>query len=158
MPSHNRKLTERKLSVPESYLFQIDRIMPDYSFGISYSRFDDGAYSEHAHTEIVATCLVPAKLAGRTTTFTLMGDRHLISEEAHPSDEGFGPKSIGSLTMRGERNEYAGRLPFDALASMSALILAGGVQFILLSGSARKRGTSLINYMAFKKEANPEDY
>lgn len=158
MPPRPQKSKSRNPETRDSYLFRIDSILPDYSFGIGHARVDIGSYAEYVHTEIKATCLIPKKLSGRTTRFTLMGDRQLASELVEPSYQENKPIGIGTLTMRGQRNEYMGKLPFDALANLSALILANGFQFILLSGTALQRGTSRIDYIGFKSEADPEDY
>ena len=158
MRSPSRKSTSRSPEERDSYLFRIGNILPDYSFGVGHSRFDLGSYAEYVHTEVIATCLIPKKLAGRTTKFTLMGDRHLASELTEPSYKEHKPNGIGTLIMHGQRSEYTGNLPFDALARLSALILADGFRFILLSGTALQRGTSRIDYIGFKKEADPDEY
>lgn len=158
MTQRARKPAKRTFDTPESYLFQIDRIMPDYSFGIGNSRFDIGSYSEYAHTEIAATCLAPKKLAGRVTRFTLMGNRQIVADLTEPSELERKPNCVGVLTMRGQQSEYSGKLPFDALYSVSASILAKGLRFILLNGPPLQRGSSRIGYIAFKAEIDLDDY
>ena len=154
-------MTRKRPSKPtlESFLFKIESISPDYSFGLGNPRFDRGAYSEHAHTEIVAACLAPKRFAGRATTFTLLGSRD-IAEELRQPDRAFQqPRGVGTLTMRGNRSEYLGSLPLDALLSLTHPIIAGGLAYISLAGF-REHGTSAIrvNYVAFRREVDLDDY
>lgn len=153
------KRTSKSTETVESFLFKIESISPDYSFGLGNPRFDRGAYSEHAHTEIVATCLAPKRFAGRTTAFTLLGSRD-IAEELRQPDKAFQqPRGVGTLTVRGNRSEYLGSLPLDALLNLTQPIIAGGLEYISLAGF-RERGTSAIriNYVAFRREMDLDDY
>jgi hypothetical protein len=61
-------------------------------------------------------------------------------------------RGVGTLTFRGERSEYLGGVPFDALWNVVAAFLAGNLHFIHLHGAAMKNGTSRIRTIAFYEE------
>ena len=156
------QIMPRKRNPPESdqiqtYLFEIKEIIPDYSFGVAHSRFDQGAFGEYAHTEITAICVVPQKLSGRETRFLLIGDRRITQELNKPGSET--PwNGIGTLTMRGTRSEYLGSFPLDVLIGLAPLIQAEWLRFITLSGPQLRHGSSRISHFRFVKHADPDDY
>lgn len=153
------KRTPKRTETLESFLFKIESISPDYNLGVGNPRFDRGAYSEHAHTEIITTCLAPKRFAGRVTTFTLLGERSISEELRKPDRTIQRPLGVGTLTMRGNRSEYLGSVPLDALLSLTQPVLAGGLKYISLAG-LRDRGTSAIrmNYIAFRRDVDLDDY
>lgn len=153
------KRTPKSTETAENFLFKIESINPDYSFGLGNPRFDRGAYSEHAHTEIVTTCLAPKRFAGRATTFTLLAERSISEELSKPDRAIQRPLGVGTLTMRGNRSQYLGSLPLDALLSLTQPVLAGGIKYISFAG-LRDRGSSAIrvNYIAFRREVDLDDY
>ncbi len=156
--------TAKKIRAPkrqiaaESFVFRIDAILPDYSFTVGHERFGDGDYAEHCQTKISATCMVPKRFDGRDTTFTLLGSRRIIDQILKRSPPSDYTPSIGTLTMRGQRSEYLGSIPFDAALALPAITLLGGFKFIFLSGIPIRGGTTQINYMSFGKEFDPDDY
>ena len=158
MPKPRQNRPKQSIESPETFVFRIDAIDPGYSFGVNQMRREPGGYSEHAHTEIVATSMVPEKQAGRTTTFTLIGDRRITADLEKPMEWDKAPYGIGTLTWRGEESRYLGSLPFDALTHVSALIAADALKFIMLSGPPLKRGTTRINYMSFKATTHLDEY
>lgn len=153
-----RSKAKRRRSVEEwgSFLFAIEKVHSHYSFG-NGSRFDRSAFSEYFHPEIDASCLAPEKFKGRMTRFTLIGDRsnerdlweQALADEHH--------SGVGTLTFRGERSEYLGSVPFDALWNVVRTTLAGGFRFIYLHGKAMKNGNARINSIAFYEEFDPDD-
>jgi hypothetical protein len=153
-----RKRKPKQIETAESYLFAIETMRPDYSFGLGDPRFDRGVYSEHAHTEIMATCLVPQKLSGRETRFILIGDRSITAETNDPDRVVQSATGVGTLTMRGSRSEYLGCFPFDVLLALAPSILAGGLKFIYLSGPALSHGSSRIRCISFWREADPSQF
>lgn len=153
------KRTPKPTETVESFLFKIESISHDYSFGLGNARFDRGAYNEHAHTEIVTTCLAPKRFAGRVTTFTLLGDRSITEELRQPDSTVQRPRGVGTLTMRGNRSEYLGPFPLDALLTLTQPVLAGGLKYISLAGLRERRTSAIrVNYIAFRREADLNDY
>jgi hypothetical protein len=140
-----------------SYLFAIERVHSHYSFGDG-SRLDRTAFAEYFHPEVDATCVTPEKYKGRLTRFTLIGDRlderdlRTQTSAIEKHDTG-----VGTLTFRGERSDYLGSVPFDALWNVMATTLAGGFRFIYLHGAAMKHGTARIKSIGFYEEFNLEN-
>ena len=152
--------TRRKRRVAEewgSFLFEIDKVRPHYSFGDG-SRLDRTAFSEHFQPEVDATCVAPEKYRGRLTSFTLIGDRlderdlWLQSYALEKHEAG-----VGTLTFRGEQSQYLGSLPFDALWNVVATMLAGRFRFIYLHGAAIKNGAARIKSISFYEEFDLEN-
>ena len=57
-----------------------------------------------------------------------------------PASQLPGYSDIRSVTFRGERSDYLGSVPFDALWNVVATMLAGGLKFIHLDGATMKTG------------------
>ena len=91
------------------------------------------------------------------TRFTLIGDRsderalweQTLADEHH--------RGVGTLTFRGQRSEYLGSVPFDALWNVVLAALKGGFRFIYLHGAAMKNGTARIRSIGFYEEFDMED-
>jgi hypothetical protein len=94
--------------------------------------------------------VAPEKYKGRLTRFTLIDDR-LDERElwAQASAIDKHDVGVGTLTFRGERSEYLGSVPFDALWSVMLTVLAGGLRFIYLHGAAMKNGFARIKSIGF---------
>lgn len=152
------KTKRRTYERPGSFLFKIEEIDPAYSFGSVATKYDHAPYSEHAHTVILTRCLVPDKFAGQDTEFTLIGYRSIACQLNGSKSTDRISDSVGTLTMRGDRRSYLGSMAFDTLLAIAPVILSGGLQYIYLSGSALRYGTSRITYIAFRREADPNDY
>lgn len=86
---------------------------------------------------------------GRATTFTLLGSRRIIDKILKRSPGSDHTPNIGTLTMRGQRSEYLGSMPFDAALALPAIKLLGGFKYVNLSGIPIRGGTTQINYMSF---------
>jgi hypothetical protein len=158
MIATKRRATRRRQPIEEwgSFLFEIEKAHPHYSFG-NGSRLDRTAYSEHFHPEWDATCIAPDKFKGRLTRFTIIGDRSDERDlwEQKLADENH--SGVGTLTFHGQRSEYLGSVPFDALWNVVLASLAGGIRFIYLHGAAIKRGTARMTSIAFYEEFDIED-
>jgi hypothetical protein len=141
----------------ESYLFRIKQVMPNYSFGTNIGRYDAGTHSEYHHTEIDTVCLSPKRFQYRQTQFTLMADRRLTRELEDLADRARPATGIGTLTLRGNRSNYLGSIPFDAALPIPGLILAGGYGFIYLAGEPMSRGSARIRYISFHHDYDPDD-
>lgn len=145
-------------TAPESFLFEIKMVAPDYSFGSAHPPYNRGYLAEYAHTEIDAVCLIPRKFAGRATRFILLGDRAVSCELNDPREQERPWNGVGTLTMRGSRSKYLGTVPFDALLALSPVIAAGTLRFIYMSGAPLRHGSAHIDYFALKRNADPDDY
>jgi hypothetical protein len=149
-----RKTRRKRQRVEEwgSFLFAIDKVHSHYSFGDG-SHLDRTAYSEYLHPEVEATCVAPEKFKGRTTRFTLIGDR---SNERDLWCQTYAlnkhEAGVGTLTFRGEQSEYLGSVPFDVLWNVITTIRTGGFQFIYLHGAAMKYGSARIKSIGFYEE------
>lgn len=154
----NHRTKAKPAELYSSFLFQIEEIDPNYSFGSVTSKYDKEPYSEYAHTAILTRCLVPDNFVGRDTEFTLMGSRSITSQlnSDRPADRI--AECVGTLTMKNDQRRYLGSMPLDVLLAITPVILNGGLRYIYLSGSALRYGTSRITYMAFHREADPNDY
>ncbi|HEX4737740.1 MAG TPA: hypothetical protein VH331_09270 [Allosphingosinicella sp.] len=151
-----RKPTKRQIEASESYLFRIESLHSQYSFGDGYKLLPT-AYSEHLHPEIEATCLAPTGYKDRPTRFTLIGDRRLeqdlwMQKHAVPHELG-----VGTLTMRGSQSHYLGAVPYDAAWRIQPLILAGGLRFIYLHGAAMRHGSASIGSISFYQEFDRDE-
>jgi hypothetical protein len=154
-----RKTRRRGRPVEEwgSYLFSIEKVHSHYSFGDG-SHLDRTAYSEYLHPEVEATCVAPEKFKGRTTRFTLIGDRSTerdLWSQTYALDKH--EAGVGTLTFRGEQSEYLGSVPFDALWNVIATIRSGGFQFIYLHGATIKYCSARIKSIGFYEEFNLDD-
>lgn len=136
---------------------KIRKVHAHYSFGDG-SRLDRTAYSEQFQPEIEACCVAPEKFKDRMTRFTLIGDRsnecdlwvQTYALEKHEA-------GVGTLTFRGDRSDYLGSLPFDALWNVVATALAGGFRFIYMHGAPVKNGSARIKSISFYEEFDLEN-
>jgi hypothetical protein len=135
----------------EGFLFEIEKVHSHYSFGNGF-KFDRAAFAEFLHPEFDTKCLAPPKFAGRPTRFTLIGDRENERDLWLQTPADAWERGVGTLTFRGERSEYLGGVPFDALWNVVAAFLAGNLHFIHLHVAAMKNGTSRIRSIAFYEE------
>jgi hypothetical protein len=140
----------------ESFLFEIEKIHPHYSFG-NGSKLEQTAFAEHFHPEWDARCISAEKYKGRMTRFTIIGDRSSERDQWEQTLADACRSGVGTLTFRGQRSEYLGSLPFDALWNVVLTSLAGGLRFIYLHGAAIKHGTARITSIGFYEEFDPED-
>ena len=151
--------TRRRRQAEEwgTFLFSIEKVRAHYSFGDG-SRLDRTAFSEHFHPEVEAACLAPEKYSGRVTQFTLIGDRsdeRDLRSQAHALEKH--ESGVGTLTFRGDRSEYLGSVPFDALWNVIATMSAGGFRFIYLHGAAIRNGSARIKSIGFYEEFDLDD-
>ncbi|WP_156404897.1 hypothetical protein [Sphingomonas sp. Root241] len=133
----------------EIYLFRIEEVVPNYSFGISLGQLQVGPYAEYHHTEVETVCVSPKRFANRSTNFTLMGDRSHTADLTHPNQDSRARIGVGTLTMRGDQSSYLGSLPLDAALPIPALIQSGGYKFIYLAGEPVRYGSASIRYISF---------
>lgn len=141
----------REVEAYQTYVFQIDEVRPSYSLGLNEGRSLGGTYDEYLHIEFIATCISPQKYEARQTRLLFMGIRSLAAELAGSNDAA-SPLCVGSLTMRGDRSEYLGSIPFDAALAVPQFALAGGARIIYLHGTAMRYGSARIRYAAFYRD------
>ena len=154
------RATPIKHKVPDatrscSYLFEIESARPSYLFG-SFLRAREQSFGEYLHPRIDAVCKAPAKLSGRVTLFTLIGDREINRRlslgELAPSTMG-----VGTLTMRGTKSEYLGQVPHDAAWQIVSAIRGGAFKFIVLHGAALSNGRARIQSIGFDEKFDPDE-
>jgi hypothetical protein len=68
------------------------------------------------------------------------------------------PLGVGHLTMKGERSEYLGTLPYDAMWGLANMVAAGGFKYVSMHGPRMKRGSCLITTVRFSAGYDPDDY
>ena len=68
-----------------------------------------------------------------------------------------GDSGLGTLTMRGERSQYLGAIPFDSVWHVSAMMISGDFRFICLHGATMFRVSARINSISFYREFDVED-
>ena len=146
----------RPKETSEGFLFEIIKVHSHYSFGNGF-KHDRTAFSEFLHPEFDTNCLAPPKFAGRPTRFTLIGDRANERDLWLQTPDDVWERGVGTLTFRGERSEYLGGVPFDALWNVVTASLEGNLHFIYLHGATIKNGTSRIRSIAFYEEFDPDD-
>lgn len=157
------KTRSRKSQVDEycSFPVEIEDWSVSYSFGLSGNKrlSRGGPYSEHMSLKLTGKLLHPPKLAGKTIEVTILADRRETEMVQEPQETDFEPRCVGCLTARGQRTpDFLGSIPFDAFPVVTTLLSSGNMRYIHFHGRALFRGESLIRYMRFEKEIDPEDY
>lgn len=126
-----------------------------YSLSSNPPRDCDGAYSEYLHLEFEGRCIAPAKHAGRTVKLAILGNRQLLEPSRDPD---WRPLGIGYLTIRGERADYLGSIPYDAAWGVAASVASGAFKYLSLTGEPLKRGGAQIGYMRFCANYDSDDF
>ncbi len=98
---------------------------------------------------------LPEKYSTKEMVPTFMGDREMSPTKNEPD---FKPRCIGALTLRGERREFLGVLPFDSLPVINSLMETKQVRFLDLNGFNPKHGHADITWIHFFKNYDPNEY
>jgi len=64
---------------------------------------------------------------------------------------------VGSLTIRGDRTEYLGSLPFDALWGLVGALSSGTLKFVDMYGERLRHGGAKIRSINFCRELDLDD-
>lgn len=157
MPRKRRSRPKAWVNPFRSYIFRIASWEPAYHLAVNDGRLHPGPYWEHAAIELTGECLAPAKVAGRTGRLTFMGRREQSRELEQPPDSDWKPLGVGTLTIRGERTEFLGSIPFDALWGLIAVLPTGTLRFVDLYGERQRYGGAKIRSIRFCRELDPDD-
>src|SRR6266436_5882300 len=111
----SRRHRARKKMEYQTFHFEIDACVPNYSFSVEQMKWRSLTYSEYLALEIDTTCLSPLKAKGRTCRLIFLGDREIAVQERDKRPEGAPSPAIGSLRLRGPDFDYLGTLPHDAI-------------------------------------------
>jgi hypothetical protein len=98
---------------------------------------------------------LPEKYSGQELVSTFVGYREMFPLK---NDSDFRPKCVGALTLRGERLEFLGGLPFDSLPIINTLMEIKQIQFLELYGLTPKRGHADITWVNFFRKYDPSEY
>ena len=74
------------------------------------------------------------------------------------NDSDFKPRCVGLLSLRGDRRDFLGSLPFDSLPIISSLIETKQIQFLDLNGLLPKHGKAYITWVHFFRNYDPNEY
>lgn len=139
-----------------SYLVEILDWELTYSFLLNPNpKIFPGQYSEHLYLEIKGSMRSPEKYAGDEINSTFIGDREIFPLK---NESDFRPRCVGAITLRGERRDFLGSLPFDSLPIITSLMETKQIRFFDLHGLIPKYGRAYINSIGFFREYNPDDY
>ena len=142
----------------QQFIFEINDWVPNFSFGVDNSKYFEGLYSDHAELELSTTCVFPVVRTGEATIIRLVGERDIHNPEFLKSNSDWKPNGVGTLEMRGERREFYGNLPYDAIWGLCTALAAQRLRYILLYGPSLKRGSTRTQSIDFQRDVNLDDY
>jgi hypothetical protein len=153
-----RPKIHRKRRVPnyQSFYVQIDDCNPNYSFAVNKSQSTVGPYWEHLEATFSGTFLRPDRLKGLLVPLRFLGRREDQSKLQQPEDTDWRPLNVGVLTLRGERREFLGSLPFDALWGLIQVFSTSALRIVHLYGIL-ERGRASVQSLHFSHEVDEED-
>ena len=155
MKSSNKRARELKY---QTFTFWIEDWIPSYSFAINHDRQRDGTYRDHVDITLLGRCLAPKKFADRTGNLMFLGNRELMQALDEPPRNSAISMNVGVLTIRGNRTEFLGGLPRDALWAMIPALSAGEFKVVQLRGHALHRGMAETISIHFFREIDEEDF
>jgi hypothetical protein len=139
-----------------SYVVEIQEWELTYSLGLNPNpKVFSGQYSESLHLKIKGSIRLPEKYSDREMVSTFIGDREIFPMK---NDSDFKPRCVGAITLRGERREFLGALPFDSLPIVESLMETRQIQFLDLYGLIPKHGHADIRWIHFFKNYDPSEY
>ncbi|HSW39570.1 MAG TPA: hypothetical protein VLL97_08780 [Acidobacteriota bacterium] len=155
--SATRRKRHRKI-VEEycSYIIEIKDWELTYSHGLnSTPKLFPGQYSEHLDLSIKGIIRMHEKYSTKGVNLTFIGDREIFPLK---NDSDFKPRCVGALTLRGDRRDFLGKLPFDSLPIIDSRMETKRIQFIDLNGLAPKYGHAYITWVHFFRNYDPNEY
>jgi len=152
-----RTRRRQPVDYPESYLFEIETTEPHYSISTTDPRRDAELYREYWHYGLIGTCRAPRKTSGRTTRLVFIADRGLF-DRPKSLDRDWRPLGVGHLTMRGDRSDYLGSLPYDAVWGIASGVAAGVFKYVVLTGPRLKYGSCSVSGASFVASYDPDDF
>lgn len=157
MPRKRRRRSRAPVIDYRTYIFRIASWEPSYSFALNEGRFGHGPYWEHVELVLSGECLAPFKVAGRIGKLTFLGNREEARALEQPPDSDWKPLCVGTFTVRGDRTEYLGSLPLDALWGLVAVLPSGALQYVDMYGERLRYGSARIRSISFCREIDPDD-
>ena len=127
-------------------------------FGLNRSRYFEGPYSEYLDIALKGVFLSPEKAKDRRATLRVLADRRETHAVTDPASCDWEPLCVGTLTIRGDRTDYLGSLPYDAMWGLIGLLSQGAIRMLDLHGRALYRGKAEIETMHFAHDIDPEDW
>jgi hypothetical protein len=139
-----------------SYIVEIKDWELTYSVGLNTNpKLFAGQYSEHLHLTIKGLFRLPEKYSNQEVVSTFIGDREIFPLK---NDSDFKPRCVGALTLRGERRDFLGALPFDSLPIINSLMETKRGKFLDLYGLRPKHGHADITWVNFFRKFDPKEY
>ncbi len=157
MPRKRRRRSRAPIIDYRTYIFRIASWEPSYSFALNEGRFGHGPYWEHVELIVSGECLAPSKTAGRIGKLTFLGNREESRTLEQSLDSDRQPLCVGTLTVRGDRTEYLGSIPFDALWGLVGALSSGTLKFMDMYGERLRYGSARIRSINFCRELDPDD-
>lgn len=154
----SRAKRQRRAEEYETHTLLIEDWSPSYSFALNHNRRSDTPYWEALHIKVTAKFLAPDRPKDRHLTLTLMGNRDEARALEEPLRCKHEPLCVGTLTIRGDRTDYLGSVPQDALWALLSLMSSGAVRMIQLHGPALYRGEARIISISFDRDIDPGDW
>lgn len=151
-----RKKQRRTVDEYCSYVLDIQDWELTYSLGLNPNpKVFSGQYSESLHLRIKGFIRLPEKYSTKEIVATFIGDREMFPMKNESDSK---PRCIGALTLRGERREFLGVLPFDSLPTINSLMETKQIRFLDLYGLTPKHGHADITWVHFLRNYDPNEY
>lgn len=141
----------------QSYCVRISDWSLTYGLSLGASSTEGQPYSEYVSLIISGTFLVPKRLNSMPVEITLLADKDM-SRSLAGAPIHYTPKSIGQLTVRGQRREFLGSIPSDSVSLLASGLAAKRLKFIVLNGAALKYGSASITSMHWYRQLDPDEY
>ena len=139
-----------------SYVVEIKDWELTYSLGLNPNqKILSGQYMESLHLKIKGSIRLREKYSAKDMVSTFIGDREIFPMK---NESDFKPRCIGAITLRGERREFLGVLPFDSLPIINSLMETKQVQFLDLNSFTPRHGHADITWIHFFKNYDPSEY
>ena len=145
------KQTNAELSV---VLHSNRRLQTSYSFAVNGSKHTVGPYWEHLETTLTGAFLSPDRLKGLRVPLVFLGRREHQSALEEPTNSDWKPRNVGVLTLRGQRREFLGSLPYDALWGLLHTFSSGVFRIVHLHGIL-ERGRAEMRSVNFARTSTP---
>lgn len=157
MTKQKRKSKERPY---ESYIIEILEWEIPYSFSLSLDNdIDPCPYWEHTEIKIRGKFIKPQKLAGKELELCFLANRQISSVmNDYKEHHHWEPKAVGGLSVRGEKRDYIGSLPFDAFPFLCNCFSAEKHKYVILNGQALRYGSADIHSVHFQQQYDEEEW
>jgi hypothetical protein len=155
-----RKKKSRESNEPQRYVFHVEAVHPEYSFGVNLLRHEASPLKEFFHPKVTGRLLVPAMQDVSEAELVLIGNRELMQALQTPERdtwEKWQPEAIGFIEVRDGKLSGVLSLPFDILCLLLPLLVTHHISVIELDGKKLKYRQSRIRSVSFATHYNPEE-